>query len=320
MLDVVRHLTPEPLRSAVNGAAGHVASHAAKDTTTSACKIAPRIVPVLVLLLGLVADRTLAQNVAADFAGGTAGLGMHYPPASLPIGAAGTSRLRKGGGVVGYFQPIAVTAEQAGVQVAPAVNGRFLEPQPTPFQAGMLIGSAYRLRVTNIPAYPGRELFPTIEVIDRLYPPPGQERKFPIPIELTAEDLELALAGHFITRVIYVEDPQQALPVVGQAEHPSWYDVGPGANPLLEADRLGRPVAILRMGGRLPDDRRGADQAFLFGSPPLMVFRPLERLPARHAEEVTPASTVDVVSDADAISTDAAPANPRPEAGTNGQQ
>ena len=37
--------------------------------------------------------------------------------------------------------------------------------------AGMLIGQVYRLRVTNIPHQPGVEVFPTIQVIDRLYPP-----------------------------------------------------------------------------------------------------------------------------------------------------
>ena len=89
-------------------------------------------------------------------------------------------------------------------------------------------------------------------MIDRLYPPPGQALRFPIPIELTLEDLELALDGRYVVRVIYLEDPRLALPVAQPADEPLWMDAGPGNDPLRMADELGRPVAILRLGGRLP--------------------------------------------------------------------
>ena len=46
------------------------------------------------------------------------------------------------------------------------------------------------------------------------------------------------------------------------------------------ADRLGRPVAILRIGGRLPGPE-GPDQQFLAGSPPVMVHEtPAKRSPS----------------------------------------
>ena len=77
----------------------------------------------------------------------------------------------------------------------------------------MQIGPVYRLQVTDIPNNPGVEIFPTVEVIDRLYPPPGLALRFPIPIELTQDELEMAARGTFVTRVIYVEDPSIALPV-----------------------------------------------------------------------------------------------------------
>jgi hypothetical protein len=56
--------------------------------------------------------------------------------------------------------------------------------------------------------------------------------------------------------------------VVGDAEHPNWYDAGPGADPVSEAKQFGRPIAILRMGGIVPDDRLGPDMQFLNGCPP----------------------------------------------------
>ena len=76
-----------------------------------------------------------------------------------------------------------------------------------------------------------------------------------MPVELTEEDLKLALAGKFVTRVIYLEDPRNALPVRDDPQEQTWFEAAPGQDPLAVADGLGRPVAILRMGGRLPDRR-----------------------------------------------------------------
>ena len=92
------------------------------------------------------------------------------------------------------------------------------------------------------------EVFPTIEVIDRLYAPPGQECRFAIPVESTEDDLKLAVDGKFVTRVIYLEDPRNALPARDRsAKAQNWFEVAPGQDPLAVADGLGRPVAILRM-------------------------------------------------------------------------
>ena len=131
----------------------------------------------------------------------------------------------------------------------------------------MLIGAVYRMKVTNIRLAEGAEVFPTIEVIDRLYPPVGQKRRFAIPIDITEEDLKLAIAGKFVTRVIYLEDPRHALPARENPQMQNWFEAAPGQDPLAVADGLGRPVAILRLGGRLPRPTRPA--VFFFGSPPL---------------------------------------------------
>ncbi|HEV3021072.1 MAG TPA: hypothetical protein VGX76_01340, partial [Pirellulales bacterium] len=158
----------------------------------------------------------------------------------------------------------------------------FGEPKETPAKVGFLIAPVYRLRISDIPDHEGQEVYPTIEVIDRLYPPAGETRRFPIPIELTQEDLELALDGKFVTRVVYIEDPEVALPVAERNEDQNWFDAAAGVNPLEEADRWGRPLAIVRMGGRLPDLDDGPDERFLNGSPPFTVFRPraaMETLP-----------------------------------------
>ena len=133
---------------------------------------------------------------------------VHYfNQGNMPPGLIGAVQLQRGGPVAGYFQPVEIRAPQ-GVQVSLAAAGAFAPAEPAPIRVGMLIGQVYRLRMTNIPLHEGAEVFPSIEVVNRLYAPHGQEVRFPIVIELTADDLLLALDNKFVTRVIFVEDPQ----------------------------------------------------------------------------------------------------------------
>ena len=204
--------------------------------------------------------------------------------AGLPPGAVGQAQLSRGGPIPGYFQPVEIQPP-ATVELAAAVDGRFLSSRPGPLKAGMLIGAVYRLRVTNIPGHIGEELFPSIEVIDRLYPPAGRAAEFPIPIVLTEKELGRALSGTFITRVIYLEDPHQAFPAAQIPGQQLTYDVPAHTDPLDLADQLGRPVAILRIGSRIPplDQLSGR---FLFQSPPLRFFRAADEKPSAAIERL----------------------------------
>ena len=200
---------------------------------------------------------------------------VHYQHEGiLAPGQIAAARLPRGGPVVGYFQPVEIKAP-LGVSVALAEGSQFGPLQPAPVRVGLLIGPVYRLRVTHIPQHPGEELYPTLEVIDRLYAPMGQEARFAIPVQLHQEDLELALEGKLVTRVIYLEDPQRALPVSAEADGENWFEVGAGRDPLAVADQLGRPVAILRMGGRVPLNPEQPEPEFM--GPPA----PYQKYPAR---------------------------------------
>jgi uncharacterized repeat protein (TIGR01451 family) len=158
-----------------------------------------------------------------------------------------------------------------GARIALAMEGSTREWHADELLAGAAIGTVYRFAVTDIPNLPDVEIFPTIELIDRLYPPPGLALRYPIPIQLTLEELELAAAGSFVTRVIYVEDPEQALPVNQHrdADQP-WFEAARGDDPLVAADRFGRPVAILRIGGRVPGEAGACPQDV----PPLVKYDP----------------------------------------------
>lgn len=189
----------------------------------------------------------------------------------MPPGAIGSRQLQRGGPLPGFFQPVEIKAP-AGVLISLAVEHQFDRPQPAPRCAGLLIGSVYRLRVTNIRLAAGVEVFPTIEVVDRIYAPADQQQRFAIPVELTEEDLKLAAAGKFVTRVIYLEDPGKALPTKSNLQAQNWFEAAPGEDPLAVADGLGRPVAILRLGARLPSDSDLQDPTFYYGSPQFMAM------------------------------------------------
>jgi hypothetical protein len=198
---------------------------------------------------------------------------VHYRhDIEMPPGAIGQGQLLRGGPRPGYFQPVEVRAPE-GAAASFAVESNFGRPESDTIVGGMLIGQVYRLRVTQIPQNEGLEVYPTIEVIDRLYPPAGQKARFPIPIELTLEELELALDGRMVTRVIYLEDPDRALPRPEHGRRVRYFDVSADRDPLEVADELGRPVAILRMGSRAPVDIAQPSNGFLFGCPPIEFYR-----------------------------------------------
>lgn len=224
----------------------------------------------VLVLLGAVASAT-AQRPS-----------VHYRHSGdMPPGAIGRAQLQRGGPLPGYFQPVQIDAP-TGTKIALTAGQGFEIPQAAPRKMGMLIGQVYRFRVTNIPHNPGLEVYPTIEVIDRLYPPLGREAEFPIPVQLTESDLVMAGEGKYVTRVIYLENPKSALPVREIDNNQSWFEAQPGDDPLMVADLLGRPVAILRMGARLPE-AEGPSNRFLWGSPPWVPVAdvpPPEEVPA----------------------------------------
>ncbi|MDD4269542.1 MAG: DUF11 domain-containing protein [Pirellulaceae bacterium] len=239
-------------------------------------RVAGQMVLVVAAVLSLAGRAPAQQNVHRLY------------HAMMPPGAIGSMQLARGGPLVGYFQPVLIKGP-AGVLAAMAEGGGFAEAETAPIRVGLLIGQVYRLRVMNIPLNPGAEVFPTIEIIDRLHPPAGQEERFPIVVEISHDDIMKALQGTYLTRVIYLEDPQLALPAAHAGLQPS-FDLPPGQDPLAVADQIGRPVAILRMGGILPTADGQPDMQFLFGCPPWI--RPALPSPPDPDQQVVPQGLV----------------------------
>ena len=187
----------------------------------------------------------------------------------LPPGTIAQGQLAHIPALHGYIQPVEIIAPD-GSRVAVRQNGRFETVAAGPLRMGLFIGPVYQLQVSNIPFHPGFEVYPTVELVNRLYPPEGAKIRFPIPIQLTQEELEMALSGRFVTRVIYLEDSASALPQRADPELQEYFETPANEDPLQVADRLGRPMAILRMGSRVPDfDNVLVDG---FGDPPVTVY------------------------------------------------
>lgn len=199
-------------------------------------------------LLGLAVLAYLSSGSSADAQGPP----VHWLHAgAMPPGAIGSQRLLRDGPLSGYFQPVRIRAPK-GARISLAEEGGFSSEQSDSLLLGMQIAGVYRFKVTEFGSDLSQEVFPTVEVIDRLYPPAGLALRYPIPVELTNEELELAAHGNFVTRVIYLEDPNQALPTSQKDGEQPWAEAPQNADPLVVADELGRPVAILRIGGRVP--------------------------------------------------------------------
>jgi hypothetical protein len=117
-----------------------------------------------------------------------------------------------------------------------------------PGRYNFLQASIYRLKLTSIDKRPGLEVYPTLEVV------PGNQKTeaflahSAVPLQFTDEDFQEVAEGKYLVKVIYLPDPQfQELAAAGTDEIVSTR-LEPGADPILEAQRRGSILLVIRMG------------------------------------------------------------------------
>lgn len=111
-------------------------------------------------------------------------------------------------------------------------------------------GYIYRLKVTNLPGDdPAWTLYPTLEVAPSTPATDAYLTHNPIPVQFTQEDLDQVKAGNFVTKVIYLPDPKYQELAVSGVETLVSTRLEPGIDPILEADRRGTILLIVRVGG-----------------------------------------------------------------------
>jgi len=138
-----------------------------------------------------------------------------------------------------------------GGEVAWDISGQGMfdsTPLILPGRQNFTQAAIYRLKLINLPDRPGVELYPTLEVAPVTPRTDAYLAHAPIPIQFTDEDLDQVLSGNFVTKVIYLPDPKfQELSLAGVETLVSTR-LGPGVDPIAEADHRGSIMAILRIG------------------------------------------------------------------------
>lgn len=196
------------------------------------------IVRGIVILLGCV----LTSSAMAQSPG-------HFPlDHTVPPGVLSHFHSIAEPGLYNSPQPVRVTLPGEGRVTFLGIDE---ESRPAPAQATLLVGHVYRIRISDLPGMPGVELYPTIELVHRLHPPVELLDEFPVPIDITEDEIASVLGDQMVTKVIYLERPDLAAPQP-QENGPRVTDLRPADNLIETATRLGRPVVILRMGGRIP--------------------------------------------------------------------
>jgi uncharacterized repeat protein (TIGR01451 family) len=139
----------------------------------------------------------------------------------------------------------------------PGTRTAFFQDRPegrtfnTPVVVGLRPGYVYRVRLGWLPGHPGVQLFPTVEVRGCLSMGPGHKAaEFPASVTFTEADIESALAGVLVTKVVYLENPDRAVPTTAGPGQVSETDLPPNRDLLAEARELGRPLLIVRLGER----------------------------------------------------------------------
>ena len=149
-----------------------------------------------------------------------------------------------------YEQPVNIILPDGGNVSIAGNHGTNIADSQT--LLGMRIGPVYRLKVSTDIKGKFVTVYPTVEMLDRLYPPQGLALRYPLNIVLTSDDIEQASKGGLVVKVTYLENPDTALPYQLTPEQQAVLEIGTGQDPYTAADRLGRPMAIVRVGSRQP--------------------------------------------------------------------
>jgi hypothetical protein len=164
---------------------------------------------------------------------------FHCPPEGMPMPVMPTSQV--------HFLGL----ESLVIRWDARVPGTFdSDPFICPAAHDFGQGHIYRLKLTNIPNQPGRELYPTLEIA----PTSARTQAFlahsSIPIEFTDNDFDQVFSGNYITKVVYLPNPDfQGIAMSGVGTLVNT-QLQPGVDPIIEASKRGSILAVIRMGNK----------------------------------------------------------------------
>jgi hypothetical protein len=124
------------------------------------------------------------------------------------------------------------------------------DPLVLPGRKNFPEGGIYRLKITNVPGREGVELYPTLEVGPATPRTAAYLAHNAIPVQFTEEDFDQVLSGNFVTKVIYLPDPEFQEMALAGVETLVSTRLDPGVDPIVEADRRGSIMAVIRLGNK----------------------------------------------------------------------
>ena len=130
--------------------------------------------------------------------------------------------------------------------------------------AGMRVGTTTVVEFREPQGRTGKNIYATIEIFGHLHRPTDIDPlRFPLRVTLSDDDIEAVLdQGRMISRVIYLEDPRQAVPFLATPDRLPTTELAPGEDPFRIARALGRIMAVVRFGTREPS----ADEIAMLGA------------------------------------------------------
>jgi hypothetical protein len=173
------------------------------------------------------------------------------------LAAAGGMMMDGGGGGAGIYGT-APTSQIGfvgpdGMQIqwdASLAGGFDSEPLVAPGRYDFPQGAIYRLKVGAIPGREGIELYPSLEVAPVTPRTAAYLAHNAVPFQLTEEDLDQVTTGNFVTKVVYLPDAEYQELAVAGVETLVSTRLDPGVDPIVEADRRGSILAIIRIGNK----------------------------------------------------------------------
>jgi hypothetical protein len=121
-----------------------------------------------------------------------------------------------------------------------------------PGRADFAQGAVYQLVFSNIPGqgWEGTSLYPTLEVRHSHPNTMSYLQHNTVPVEITTEDLEHVRSNNMVTKVIYLPEPQFQARAIAGVETLVSTTLDPGTDPIMQAERMGTIMAVLRLGNK----------------------------------------------------------------------
>ena len=203
-------------------------------------------------------DEVVARGNYSSY--GNGGNCNYFAPPANQMAAPGPGVAGPGPGVLNQIGMLSANAfngrttqirfvEPEGMTVGWQIPGGYAENQVNaPGRYSFHQGAAYRLKFTNFINREGLVLYPTLQV----YPAHPQTDAFlahsTVPVQITDEDLDQIQANNFVTKVVYLPDPQHQELAIAGVETLVSTRLDPGLDPVVEADRRGTILIVLRIG------------------------------------------------------------------------